>query len=412
MATDYVDDDFIYDTQWLAMKRAIQGNGILSGMAVTPNATQPPLEVDIASGVFYAGLQKRTFPGGSQVINTAHATFDRWDVLTGTTSGSPIVRYIPGTAAAAPKPPDLPSNEVLIAAIYVPATITQILASHIRDFGFWSSLLEHASRHLPDGSDGLAVGAPSDIGTSNQEGNANAFVRQNHIHKHPSGLGADLHHSRQHAMGAAADHTSATLAQLNALVSDATLIDTTDSRLSDARTPTVHDHTKHTDRTRKIFFDTWNALLRSPDPNYDPSRVEVTLNGDTYHGREFLAATLSGRIRGAAPVPIGYISAASNVTKIAYVADNAGAGNAVFQFNIYAFKDGEFSDFQGGVSTFAVVQHSGNGVKVQTITSTSIDFTSYDSIHMSIWRRGADGGDTFTGKIYVLGAWIEYTADQ
>jgi len=34
-----------------------------------------------------------------------------------------------------------------------------------------------------------------------------------------------------------------TLAELNAIVTDATLIDTTDSRLSDARTPTAHSHT-------------------------------------------------------------------------------------------------------------------------------------------------------------------------
>jgi hypothetical protein len=34
-----------------------------------------------------------------------------------------------------------------------------------------------------------------------------------------------------------------TLAKLNAIVTDATLIDTTDSRLSNARTPTAHAHT-------------------------------------------------------------------------------------------------------------------------------------------------------------------------
>lgn len=34
-----------------------------------------------------------------------------------------------------------------------------------------------------------------------------------------------------------------TLSKLNAIISDATLIDTADSRLSDARTPTAHTHT-------------------------------------------------------------------------------------------------------------------------------------------------------------------------
>jgi len=42
-----------------------------------------------------------------------------------------------------------------------------------------------------------------------------------------------------HALGGS-EHTADTLANLNAKVSDATLIDTADSRLSDARTPTSH----------------------------------------------------------------------------------------------------------------------------------------------------------------------------
>lgn len=46
--------------------------------------------------------------------------------------------------------------------------------------------------------------------------------------------------SSTHDLGGAT-HTADTLANLNTKVSDATLIDTTDSRLSDARTPTAHD---------------------------------------------------------------------------------------------------------------------------------------------------------------------------
>lgn len=46
----------------------------------------------------------------------------------------------------------------------------------------------HASRHLPNGSDPLATGVPSNVGISNQEGVQNAFARQDHIHA----LGADV----------------------------------------------------------------------------------------------------------------------------------------------------------------------------------------------------------------------------
>jgi len=40
-------------------------------------------------------------------------------------------------------------------------------------------------------------------------------------------------------------HTNSTISQLNSKISDATLIDTGDSRLSDDRTPLSHDNTKH-----------------------------------------------------------------------------------------------------------------------------------------------------------------------
>jgi len=69
-----------------------------------------------------------------------------------------------------------------------------------------------------------------------------------------SGLDADLLDGQDSsafatsAQGALADSAVQpgdidTLAELNAIITDATLIDTTDSRLSDARTPTAHTHT-------------------------------------------------------------------------------------------------------------------------------------------------------------------------
>ena len=51
----------------------------------------------------------------------------------------------------------------------------------------------HSSRHLPNGSDPLATGVPSTIGTSNSEGIANVFARQDHIHAHGNQPGGTLH---------------------------------------------------------------------------------------------------------------------------------------------------------------------------------------------------------------------------
>ena len=62
-----------------------------------------------------------------------------------------------------------------------------------------------------------------------------------------------------HALGGAV-HTSATLAALNALISDATLIDTMDARLSDARTAVIHaigDGARHSASTLAAL----NALV-------------------------------------------------------------------------------------------------------------------------------------------------------
>ena len=155
MAVEYVDGDYISDTHWLTMREAIKGNAILSGMAVTPNGTQPPLEVDIAAGVYYANKTRAVYAGGSQALNAAHGTYDRWDIITGDAAGT--LTYTAGTAAAIPHPPDLPANEILITAIYVPATITAIIAAMIHNFGFWSEILEHASRHEDGGDDELEI---------------------------------------------------------------------------------------------------------------------------------------------------------------------------------------------------------------------------------------------------------------
>ena len=52
----------------------------------------------------------------------------------------------------------------------------------------------HSSRHLPNSiTDPLAVGAPSSIGTSNQEGGADAFARQDHVHNHDYQSDPKLH---------------------------------------------------------------------------------------------------------------------------------------------------------------------------------------------------------------------------
>ena len=78
-------------------------------------------------------------------------------------------------------------------------------------------------------------------------------------HSATTGQTANDHHNQQHALGGA-DHTSATLAELNALVSDATLDDSGDSR-----TPTAHNTSHQSGGSDAIKLDD----LAAPDDNTD-----------------------------------------------------------------------------------------------------------------------------------------------
>lgn len=81
------------------------------------------------------------------------------------------------------------------------------VGNYLRSTGLdpaWSPILvgdlpAHSVTHIPGGVDALPVGIPSNIGVANAVGALNAFVRQDHIHAHPAGLGIDLHHPQIHA---------------------------------------------------------------------------------------------------------------------------------------------------------------------------------------------------------------------
>jgi len=102
-------------------------------------------------------------------------------------------------------------------------------------------------------------------------------------------VGADDHHNRQHALGAVADHTSATLAQLNALVSDATLDDS-----SDSRTPSSHGNEAHASTFITSGGVTYENLNANSDIGLGASQVPegdkvLALAGGTMGGNLNLA---------------------------------------------------------------------------------------------------------------------------
>jgi len=170
---DYVNGDYIPDTLWLAMKRAINGDAIVSGLNTVPGAG---FSVDIADGVYYANQTRASKTGIPNIPLVAPDLVDsRWDIITGDSAGT--IHYYDGTPSITPRPKPLLSGETLIAAIFVPDNhVGAVLPAMIHAFGFNSILLEHADRHFTTGDDPIA---PSDIGAEPTIGAKGTAFNQN-----------------------------------------------------------------------------------------------------------------------------------------------------------------------------------------------------------------------------------------
>lgn len=103
-------------------------NCVLSGCAVTGGADMTP---EVAKGAVLSNGVMYAIAAATVTIGTADATNPRIDLVVVNSSGSLAVRA--GTAAAAPKPPARTANDVVLAAVYVPANDTAIGTSQITD---------------------------------------------------------------------------------------------------------------------------------------------------------------------------------------------------------------------------------------------------------------------------------------
>lgn len=101
---------------------------VVSGCAVTGGADMTPA---VASGVVISNGVWFSVTGADVTIGTADATNPRIDLIVVNSSGSLAVRA--GTAASAPKPPARTANDVVLAAVYVPANDTTIGSGAITD---------------------------------------------------------------------------------------------------------------------------------------------------------------------------------------------------------------------------------------------------------------------------------------
>lgn len=103
-------------------------NCVLSGCAVTGGADMTP---EVAKGAVLSNGVMYAIAAATVTIGTADATNPRIDLVVVNSSGTLAVRA--GTAAAAPKPPARTANDVVLAAVYVPANDTAIGTSQITD---------------------------------------------------------------------------------------------------------------------------------------------------------------------------------------------------------------------------------------------------------------------------------------
>jgi len=125
----------IFQSDYDALTAGVGGTGVLYGGAVAPQ-TSPNMTVKVAAGaVQIAGVPYAVANTGTLNISAAHSLYDRLDLVTVTSSGTPTVTA--GTASDTPSKPAIPAGAVLLAEVYVPKGATAITAARIVDNRFF-----------------------------------------------------------------------------------------------------------------------------------------------------------------------------------------------------------------------------------------------------------------------------------
>jgi len=150
------------------------------------------------------------------------------------------------------------------------------------------------------------------------------------------------------------EHSVDTLANVNSKISDATLIDTGDSRLSDARTPTAHSLDSHNASTLAAL----NVIVS------DATLIDTADQRLSNHRTANAIATTGSdvTISGSAPPSTGQILKATSPTTATWQADAGGFTMDVLDEGSSLVTDPTSIDFVG---TGVIATASGSGVRVQ-----------------------------------------------
>lgn len=104
-------------------------NCVTSGLQVTEGSG---LNVEVESGsVVISAVGSFDVSGNTLPITTADSTNPRFDLVVVNVFGELAVRT--GTASATPKPPERNEHDVVLAVVYIPANLTEIVSGHIVD---------------------------------------------------------------------------------------------------------------------------------------------------------------------------------------------------------------------------------------------------------------------------------------
>lgn len=116
---------------WDTIVAALGGYGVVSGCAVSAHSPAN-MTVDVAAGtVKIAGTDYAVSEQLSNTIGAASASNPRIDLITVNTSGTVVV--VAGTAAAIPLIPAIPASRAVLAAVYVQANASSMVAANITD---------------------------------------------------------------------------------------------------------------------------------------------------------------------------------------------------------------------------------------------------------------------------------------
>ena len=360
MSRDYADDDVIFDTQWSALKNAMNGNGALDpAPTLTPGGA---MVVSIgAANVMRNKVLTAIVPGN--VTFTVVAAKSKWGAIWVPATGIPYMKM--GAEADRPIMPEPNSwDDVLLGGVLITLGMTVITAPDIIEMMFQTMLQSHMQN----------VSNPHSVQHS-QLGGISANQHHNQIHAHSShtGIGTDDHHAQ------------------------------------------IHGHADHNDRTRGITIDILSAIADSPHTIVKDS-FQIGGTGAYLRGVQF---TKAGYITGTTviyvivSVPFDITALTGATIELLWATDQvATVSNINTRIGVTDLKNAGLGG-RDQVDDIIATTNMDTTPVAGVYPLSGMTFLSGTSIlQIDISRFGGSGSDTYLGDVWIVGARLYYTADM